>query len=123
MCLGDWSQMGFVEDEDVLTVAWLPKVPEEESNEDGDVLMPNGWDNIDETNQVHDSLLMGYTITTKYSLQADIWLCAMRVDHAAMAVSLWTKYTPQNIHPTQFLPHNLNMFIQELQFFYLSSFH
>lgn len=46
MCLGDWSVLGFVEDEDVLAVAHLPEVPEEEGNEDGDVFMPNGWDTI-----------------------------------------------------------------------------
>ncbi len=44
--LGDWSVLGFVEDEDVLAVAHLPEVPEEEGNEDGDVFMPNGWDTI-----------------------------------------------------------------------------
>ncbi len=46
MCLGDWSVLGFVEDKDVLAVARLPEVPEEEGNEDGDVFMPNGWDAI-----------------------------------------------------------------------------
>lgn len=46
MCLGDWSHLGFMEDKDVLTVARLPEVPDEEGDEDGDVLMPDGWDVI-----------------------------------------------------------------------------
>lgn len=46
MCLGDWSRLGFVEDEDVLAVACLPEVPENEGDKEGDVLMPEGWDTI-----------------------------------------------------------------------------
>ncbi len=46
MCLGDWSQMGFVEDSDIQEVALLPEVPEEQGDEDGDILMPEGWDTI-----------------------------------------------------------------------------
>ncbi|SJL04353.1 uncharacterized protein ARMOST_07719 [Armillaria ostoyae] len=46
MCLGNWSLLGFVEDKDVLAVARLPEVPNEEGDEDGDVLMPEGWDTI-----------------------------------------------------------------------------
>ncbi len=46
MCLGDWSKLGFVEDSDIHAVVILPEVPEEDGNEDGDILMPDGWDAI-----------------------------------------------------------------------------
>ncbi|KAK0187356.1 ectomycorrhizas secreted protein, partial [Armillaria mellea] len=46
MYFGDWSCLGFVEDEDMLTVAYLLGVPEEEGNEEGDILMPDDWDTI-----------------------------------------------------------------------------
>ncbi|GLB35657.1 hypothetical protein LshimejAT787_0212220 [Lyophyllum shimeji] len=47
LCLGRWSLMGFIHDEDILKVVTLPEVPEEEGDSEGDVLMPDGWDDID----------------------------------------------------------------------------
>ncbi len=51
MCLGDWSRFGFIEDDDVQAVAHLPEVPEDEGAEEGDVLMPEGWDTISVENE------------------------------------------------------------------------
>ncbi|PBK91246.1 hypothetical protein ARMGADRAFT_932814 [Armillaria gallica] len=43
---GDWSCLGFIEDKNVLVIAHLPEVPEEEGNKEWDILMPDGWDII-----------------------------------------------------------------------------
>lgn len=46
MCLGQWSLYGFIHDSNVQDVARLPELPESEYCDDGDFLMPNGWDKI-----------------------------------------------------------------------------
>ncbi len=38
--------LGFIEDDDVQAVALMPEVPEAQSDENGDILMPDGWDTI-----------------------------------------------------------------------------
>ncbi|KAF5370312.1 hypothetical protein D9758_006880 [Tetrapyrgos nigripes] len=46
MCLGCWSKLGLVKDEDVLKTASLPEIDPELGDEDGDYEMPDGWDRI-----------------------------------------------------------------------------
>ncbi|SJL03663.1 uncharacterized protein ARMOST_16509 [Armillaria ostoyae] len=46
LCLGQWSLHGYVHDDDILAAAALPEVPDGEG-EDGDFLMPDGWDLIE----------------------------------------------------------------------------
>ncbi len=45
LCLGQWSLHGYVHDDDILAAAALPEVLDGEG-EDGDFLMPDGWDII-----------------------------------------------------------------------------
>jgi hypothetical protein len=40
MCLGDWSKLGYVRNQDVLAVVILPDV------EGGEEKLPDGWDAI-----------------------------------------------------------------------------
>lgn len=42
MCLGVWSTLGYVRDEDVLAVTRLPDVPEGEQEDE----LEEGWDDI-----------------------------------------------------------------------------
>ncbi len=46
MCLGQWSLLGYVHDSNVQEVALLPEVPEEEGDEDGNVMMLEDFDKI-----------------------------------------------------------------------------
>jgi hypothetical protein len=41
MCLGSWSKLGYVRDEDVLAVTRMPDVEGDEEEE-----LPDGWDAI-----------------------------------------------------------------------------
>ncbi|TFY51080.1 hypothetical protein EVG20_g11174 [Dentipellis fragilis] len=47
LCLGDWSQLGLVQDSDVQHVASMSDVPPGEEQADGEFVLPNGWDAID----------------------------------------------------------------------------
>ena len=47
MCLGQWSPMDFIHNDDLLSVTGLPEVPEEDGDEDGEVEMPGDWDKIE----------------------------------------------------------------------------
>ncbi|KAF5335255.1 hypothetical protein D9758_017390 [Tetrapyrgos nigripes] len=47
MCLGPWSRLGMIHDDDVKAVVLLDEVPLEQGDEDGDIEMPEGWDSID----------------------------------------------------------------------------
>ncbi|KAF5340854.1 hypothetical protein D9758_016602 [Tetrapyrgos nigripes] len=47
MCLGQWSPLGMIHDDDIKAVVLLDKIPLEEGDEDGDIEMPEGWDRID----------------------------------------------------------------------------
>lgn len=46
MCLGQWSLHGYIHDNDVQEVVLLPEVTEADGDEDGDVLMPDGFNKI-----------------------------------------------------------------------------
>ncbi|TFY73210.1 hypothetical protein EWM64_g10802 [Hericium alpestre] len=46
LCLGDWSLLGLIKDTDVLKVANMADVPQEEEVADGEYEMVDGWDNI-----------------------------------------------------------------------------
>ncbi|EDR12717.1 ectomycorrhizas secreted protein [Laccaria bicolor S238N-H82] len=46
LCLGKWSLMGFVHNNDIKKIAKLPEVPEEDGDSEGEVDMPDGWDTI-----------------------------------------------------------------------------
>jgi len=46
LCLGKWSLMGFVHDDDIKKVTRLPEVPEEDGDSEGEIDMPDGWDAI-----------------------------------------------------------------------------
>ena len=46
LCLGKWSLMGFVHNNDIKKIAKLPEVPEEDGDSEGEVDMPDGWDAI-----------------------------------------------------------------------------
>ncbi len=45
MCLGQWSLLGYVHNSDVQEVALL-EIPEEEGDEDGDVMVLEDFDKI-----------------------------------------------------------------------------
>jgi len=46
MCLGEWSLMDFIHNDDLLSVTGLPDAPEEAGDEDGEFEMPRDWDKI-----------------------------------------------------------------------------
>ncbi len=46
MCLGDWSVLGFIEYSNIQEVVLMPEVSEAQGDEDGDILMPEGWNDI-----------------------------------------------------------------------------
>ncbi|KAF5334089.1 hypothetical protein D9758_018506 [Tetrapyrgos nigripes] len=47
MCLGQWSPLGMIHNDDIKAVVLLDEIPLEEGDEDGDIEMPEGWDRID----------------------------------------------------------------------------
>lgn len=46
MCLGEWSLLNFVHNDDLLNVTGLLEVPDKAGDEDGEVEMPIDWDKI-----------------------------------------------------------------------------
>jgi hypothetical protein len=46
LCLSQWSLMGMVHDTDVLAVAAMPEIPEDEGDLDGEYDMADSWDDI-----------------------------------------------------------------------------
>jgi hypothetical protein len=47
LCLGQWSLLGFIHDNDVLKVTQLPEGPRRDDHGEGDVEFSDGWDTID----------------------------------------------------------------------------
>lgn len=57
MCLGSWSRLGLIHAEDINAVTRLSQVPKKLGDEDGDILMPAGFDSMgsdDETDAPMD---------------------------------------------------------------------
>lgn len=46
LCLAQWSLLGMIHDSDIQSVVLLPEVPEEDGDSEGEVDMPDGWDDI-----------------------------------------------------------------------------
>lgn len=44
MCLGAWSRADMVDDRDIGVVTAMPVPKEEDGDENGDILMPDGFD-------------------------------------------------------------------------------